>query len=418
MKQVPACEYNPFEAVQTNVLGAQHVVDCRHRRRRRAGRRPLDRQGGEPGQPLRRHQAVRGEDHRPGQRLRRPVDHPPVLRPLRQRGRLPGLGRAAVPASRSTQGRLTITDERMTRFWITLPQAVDLVLFALEHMVKGGRDLHPQDPLDADDRPGRGDGPRRSRRGHRHPSRREAPRGPADRRREPGTPSTPARSTWCCPSTPGGPTSTRWIDGKPLDDDFVYSSDTNDWWLDPGRAPGRIVPEPMIPYGRQSIDDDDIAAVVGVLKGDWLTRGPAVETFEAALAERVERPPRRRLLQRDRGPARRRGRAAGLGPGDRVATSPLSFAASANCARYVGADAGLRRHRPGDPEPRPHGRARGRRRARRRALRRAPGRPDRLSRSPRGRHRGRRPGPRRRAPPTARSATAPTATWPASRSTR
>jgi len=44
----------------------------------------------------------------------------------------------------------------------------------------------------------------------------------------------------------------------------------------------------VIPYGRQSVDDDDIDAVVRVLKGDWLTRGPAVEAFEKALAERVE----------------------------------------------------------------------------------------------------------------------------------
>src|SRR6185436_14041475 len=39
----------------------------------------------------------------------------------------------------------------------------------------------------------------------------------------------------------------------------------------------------MIPYGRQQIDEDDIAAVVSVLRGDWLTQGPAVEAFESAL---------------------------------------------------------------------------------------------------------------------------------------
>ncbi len=41
----------------------------------------------------------------------------------------------------------------------------------------------------------------------------------------------------------------------------------------------------MIPYGRQSVDDDDIAAVTAVLKGDWLTQGPAVDEFEARLCE-------------------------------------------------------------------------------------------------------------------------------------
>jgi dTDP-4-amino-4,6-dideoxygalactose transaminase len=92
----------------------------------------------------------------------------------------------------------------------------------------------------------------------------------------------------------------------------------------------------MIPYGRQSIDDDDIAAVTVVLKGDWLTRGPAVAEFEERLAERVEA---------DHAVAFANGTAAlhaalaaaGVGPGDRVATSPLSFAASAACAVYVGA---------------------------------------------------------------------------------
>jgi UDP-4-amino-4,6-dideoxy-N-acetyl-beta-L-altrosamine transaminase len=93
----------------------------------------------------------------------------------------------------------------------------------------------------------------------------------------------------------------------------------------------------MIPYGRQSVDDDDIAAVVRVLKGDWLTRGPAVEEFERVLAERLEV---RHAVAFANGTAALHGAtaAAGLGPGDRVATSPLSFAASAACAVYVGAE--------------------------------------------------------------------------------
>ncbi|HVV36066.1 MAG TPA: UDP-4-amino-4,6-dideoxy-N-acetyl-beta-L-altrosamine transaminase [Acidimicrobiales bacterium] len=92
----------------------------------------------------------------------------------------------------------------------------------------------------------------------------------------------------------------------------------------------------MIPYGRQSIDDDDIAAVVAVLKGDWLTQGPAVAAFEDALAETVGA---RHAVAFSNGTAALHGAVAagGLGPGDTVATSPLSFVASANCARFVGA---------------------------------------------------------------------------------
>lgn len=92
----------------------------------------------------------------------------------------------------------------------------------------------------------------------------------------------------------------------------------------------------MIPYGRQSVDDDDIEAVVQVLKGDCLTCGPAVDEFEEALAAAVEA---RFAVAFANGTAALHAAAAvsGLGPGDVVATSPLSFAASAACATYVGA---------------------------------------------------------------------------------
>ncbi|MGZ6928187.1 MAG: aminotransferase class I/II-fold pyridoxal phosphate-dependent enzyme [Acidimicrobiia bacterium] len=92
----------------------------------------------------------------------------------------------------------------------------------------------------------------------------------------------------------------------------------------------------MIPYGHQSVDADDVAAVVAVLQGDWLTQGPAVAEFETRFAERVGA---RHAVAFANGTAALHGAcaAAGLGPGDTVATSTLSFVASANCARYVGA---------------------------------------------------------------------------------
>ena len=93
----------------------------------------------------------------------------------------------------------------------------------------------------------------------------------------------------------------------------------------------------MIPYGRQSIDEDDIAAVVAVMRSDFLTQGPAVEEFEAALGATTGA---RHAVAFANGTAALHAAVAvaGLGPGDVVATTPLSFAASANCARYVGAD--------------------------------------------------------------------------------
>ena len=94
----------------------------------------------------------------------------------------------------------------------------------------------------------------------------------------------------------------------------------------------------MIPYGHQSIDDDDIAAVVEVLRSDWLTQGPKVAEFETKFADAVGA---RHAVAFSSGTAALHGAcaAARLGPGMRVVTSPLSFAASANCARYVGAEA-------------------------------------------------------------------------------
>lgn len=96
----------------------------------------------------------------------------------------------------------------------------------------------------------------------------------------------------------------------------------------------------MIPYGRQSIDEADIEAVVAVLRSDWLTQGPAVERFEQAVAEYVGA---RHAIAFSSATAGLHGAcaAAGLGPGDTVHTSPLTFIASANCARYVGADVAL-----------------------------------------------------------------------------
>jgi UDP-4-amino-4,6-dideoxy-N-acetyl-beta-L-altrosamine transaminase len=91
-----------------------------------------------------------------------------------------------------------------------------------------------------------------------------------------------------------------------------------------------------IPYGRQSIDEADIAAVDEVLRGDWLTQGPHVEAFERAVAERVGAP---HAVAFSSGTAALHGAAfaAGLGPGDELLTSAMTFAASANCGAYLGA---------------------------------------------------------------------------------
>ncbi len=102
-------------------------------------------------------------------------------------------------------------------------------------------------------------------------------------------------------------------------------------------SPRSSTPEPApLPYGRQTIDQDDVDAVLAVLRGDWLTQGPAVEAFEEGLRAVTGA---RHAVAFANGTAALHGAAAaaGLGAGDRVATSALTFSASAACARYVGA---------------------------------------------------------------------------------
>jgi perosamine synthetase len=95
-----------------------------------------------------------------------------------------------------------------------------------------------------------------------------------------------------------------------------------------------------IPYGRQSVDEADIQSVVGVLRGDWLTQGPAIEAFEKSVAEHVGA---RHAVAYSNGTAALHGAAAaaGLGPGDTLVSSPLTFMASVNCGRFVGATPAL-----------------------------------------------------------------------------
>ena len=93
---------------------------------------------------------------------------------------------------------------------------------------------------------------------------------------------------------------------------------------------------PPLPYGRQWIDADDVSAVVECLQGDWLTQGPSVSAFEAALAETCGS---RFAVAVSNGTAALHlaALAADLGPGQVGYTSPITFVASANCLAYCGA---------------------------------------------------------------------------------
>jgi len=90
-----------------------------------------------------------------------------------------------------------------------------------------------------------------------------------------------------------------------------------------------------LPYGRHAVDEEDIQAVVEVLRSDWITSGPAVAEFEEAFAKTVGA---RFAVAVANGTAALHAAAfaVGLGPGDEAIISPMTFAATANCVLYQG----------------------------------------------------------------------------------
>jgi UDP-4-amino-4,6-dideoxy-N-acetyl-beta-L-altrosamine transaminase len=99
---------------------------------------------------------------------------------------------------------------------------------------------------------------------------------------------------------------------------------------------GRPVRASLLPYGRQHVGDDDVAAVTAVLRGAFLTTGPTVAEFEARFAARVGA---RHAVAVSSGTAALHAAmfAAGVGPGHEVVTTPLTFVGTANAALYLGA---------------------------------------------------------------------------------
>jgi UDP-N-acetylglucosamine 4,6-dehydratase len=227
MKQVPACEYNPFEAVNTNVLGAQHVIDA-----------AID-----AGVPhvvaLSTDKAVNPVNIYGATKLcmeklvvqgNAYAAHSAARFACVRYGNVVGSRGSVVPLflQQRDKGCLTITDERMTRFWITLDQAVELVLFALGHM-RGGEVFVPKLPSVrvTDLAEAVAPGMRREVVGIR----------PGEKLHELLLTGDEARHTVdvgdvyvVLPEHPWWDM-TAHLDGKPLDDGFTYSSDANDHWL-------------------------------------------------------------------------------------------------------------------------------------------------------------------------------------------
>jgi UDP-N-acetylglucosamine 4,6-dehydratase len=229
MKQVPACEYNPFEAVQTNVLGAQNVVDVAID----AGvKRVVALSTDKAVNPVNLYGAtklcaekiiVQGNAYAARSTTR--------LACVRY-GNVVGSRGSVVPVFRrqiEQDGRLTITDERMTRFWITLDQAVDLVMHAFDHG-RGGEVFVPKIPSMrvVDLAEAMAPGVEREIIGIR----------PGEKLHELLLTSDESRHAVdigdlyvVLPEHPWWDHDVAYRDGKPLADDFAYSSGTNDEWL-------------------------------------------------------------------------------------------------------------------------------------------------------------------------------------------
>jgi UDP-N-acetylglucosamine 4,6-dehydratase len=230
MKQVPACEYNPFEAVRTNVLGAQHVVDA-----------AIDAGVGKvvalstdkAVNPVNLYGATKLCAEKIVVQGNAYASHSKTRLACVRYGNVVGSRGSVVPVFRQqvSEGRLTITDERMTRFWITLDQAVDLVLFALDKMV-GGEVFIPKIPsmrvVDLAD--AMAPGLPREIIGIRPGEKLHELLLTVDESRH----AVDADDVYVVlPEHPWWDDHARWLDGKPLDDGFVYSSDRNERWLTP-----------------------------------------------------------------------------------------------------------------------------------------------------------------------------------------
>jgi UDP-N-acetylglucosamine 4,6-dehydratase len=144
LKQVPACEYNPFEAVKTNVLGAHNVIEAAIDQ---GVERVIALSTDKAVNPVNVYGAtkltaeklfVQGNSYAGGLKTRMAVV---------RYGNVVGSRGSVVPIflGQRNDGELTITDERMTRFWLTLAQGVQCVIRALERM-QGGEIFVPRIP--------------------------------------------------------------------------------------------------------------------------------------------------------------------------------------------------------------------------------------------------------------------------------
>lgn len=241
LKQVPACEYNPFEAVKTNILGTENVLSAALEH---GVERVLTLSTDKAVNPVNLYGAtklcaeritVEANSYAGGRDIR--------FSCVRYGNVLASRGSVVQAFERQRErGEVAVTDMRMTRFWIGLEQAVAFVASCVESMRGGG--VRPEDPEHADRRPCPPRRPRLPDQGDRDTPGGEDPRDPRHPRRVPPRPRPGAQLRHRAGVPLVGDEGAR--AGKALPDGFEYRSDTNREWLKPAdlvrllkRGPGR-----------------------------------------------------------------------------------------------------------------------------------------------------------------------------------
>lgn len=144
LKQVPACEYNPLEAVKTNILGAQNIIDAAIDT---GVKKVIALSTDKAVNPVNLYGATKLCAEKMFIQGNSYTGHRGTRFSCVRYGNVIGSRGSVIPLFREQRrtGKITITDERMTRFWLTLDQAVDLVINGLCHM-QGGEVFVPKIP--------------------------------------------------------------------------------------------------------------------------------------------------------------------------------------------------------------------------------------------------------------------------------
>jgi UDP-N-acetylglucosamine 4,6-dehydratase/5-epimerase len=144
MKQVPACEYNPFEAVKTNIYGAQNIIEAAIDR---GVKRVIALSTDKAAAPINLYGATKLASDKLFVAANSYVGEKDTRFAVVRYGNVVGSRGSVVPFFKkmAATGKLPITDERMTRFWITLDQGVQFVINSLARM-KGGEIFVPKIP--------------------------------------------------------------------------------------------------------------------------------------------------------------------------------------------------------------------------------------------------------------------------------